>query len=237
MYIHNLFPLLPLSRLSFLYNALDQDLEHTKEFLIKEFKEYYHPSVSNSEQPKSKTANLSKKSKEQQLFSSKVINSIEPLKTTGWNMLMQENNRDLENECRLFSIYNRFLSHAKSSNSLDYVSSYSSLRKSSSKAIEYLKERAIYIAFKAAEETGFKKLDLHYLYLEDALTALQIVIDQIRHQFSHLDRNNFLLEVVTGKGIHSRHYAVLYPEVQSHLRKQGYRVIPAEGKMTVYVTL
>lgn len=232
-----MFPTLPLARLKILYNFLDQDLEHTKEFLLQEFSDYHQPATKDTQNNKAVIQNNFSRTTPKYVFNTKVTKSVEFSSSLDFNILMHENNKDLENEYQLFSIYNKFLSNAKSSNNAGYISSYSSLRRASAKTIEYLRERAMYIAFRAALECKFKKVDLHYLYLEDAIKTLQIIIEYIKENSGSLERSIFSLEVVTGKGIHSKHCAVLYPEVQKYLKECGHRVVPGEGKLAVGVRL
>jgi DNA-nicking Smr family endonuclease len=107
------------------------------------------------------------------------------------------------------------------------------LRKNAELKIEELKHMCMYIVYKRAKLTNFASVDLHYLYLDEAEEVLFIILEEIRHSFTQTSRKgHFSIEIITGKGLHSKNGAVLFPKIQASLRQQGHHIVSAkEGKI------
>ncbi len=113
------------------------------------------------------------------------------------------------------------------------ASSFSMLRKNAERKIEDLKHLCMYIVYKRAKLTNLTSVDLHYLYLDEAEEVLFMIFEEVRHTFTQTSKKGYsTIEIITGKGLHSKNGAVLFPRIQASLRQQGHHVVSAkEGKI------
>lgn len=103
--------------------------------------------------------------------------------------------------------------------------------------ISTLKRKSMYITYRLAELTNFKKVDLHGLTLEESQEVVILVIDQILRSLSRSNSKRYDLEIVTGKGLHSDGDPVLHPRIKEFLQKEGYKPKSSkdEGKIEVAI--
>lgn len=74
---------------------------------------------------------------------------------------------------------------------------------------------------------------MHYLFLDEAEEALYIVINMIRESMVSISKKGyFKLEIIVGKGLHSKGSPVLSPNIKRWVENNGHRIIAAgEGKI------
>jgi DNA-nicking Smr family endonuclease len=113
------------------------------------------------------------------------------------------------------------------------------LKKSAERKINNLKHLSMYIVYKRSKANNFKIVDLHYLYLDEAEEVLFIIFEEVRHNFIQTSKKGYFeIEIITGKGIHSKNGAVLFPKISASLRQQGHQIISSkEGKIRCNVKL
>ena len=88
------------------------------------------------------------------------------------------------------------------------------------------------IAFLDLKEDGFHKVDMHHLHLDEAEELLFILFNYLRSSPSRTNKQSIQIEIITGKGLHSKNGAVLMPYLSQSLREQGHKVISAkDGKI------
>ena len=88
------------------------------------------------------------------------------------------------------------------------------------------------IAFIDSKETCFRKVDLHHLHLDEAEELLFVLFNYVRRSLMNVNKQTFQMEIVTGKGLHSKNGAVLMPYLVQSLREQGHKVVSAkEGRI------
>ena len=88
------------------------------------------------------------------------------------------------------------------------------------------------IAFIDSKETGFQKIDLHHLHLDEAEELLFVLFNFVRSSLINVNKQTFEMEIVTGKGLHSQNGAVLMPYLVQTLKEQGHKVVSAkEGRI------
>lgn len=235
IYLHDMFPRLNFLRLKMIFSCLDEDFENTKEFLLSEFRECYVPPAKPFEAKQSKNSSKSESFDSGNYFSAETVNLVDKVDYEELNNLIMDIRRDLEENFKLYSIYGKCASASKTSMSAANLSSFTCLMKNSIKNIEHLKEVSQYIVFRKSQETGFAKIDLHNLFLDEAIQVLYTVIDVIRQRISKRSESALMLEVITGKGRHSKNKAILYPEILKSLRENNFKVTPAEGKLMLLI--
>lgn len=91
----------------------------------------------------------------------------------------------------------------------------------------------MYVVYEKSKQLDFRSVDLHYLFLDEAEEALYIVINAIKNSLvSTTKKGYFKIEVIVGKGIHSRGAPILFPNIKRWLENNGHRIISAaEGRI------
>jgi DNA-nicking Smr family endonuclease len=85
------------------------------------------------------------------------------------------------------------------------------------------KEESIAIVLDMCRRTNFEKVDLHGLYLEEAEEVVMMVMQEVRERVRRSTNiknsrgGGKNLEIVTGKGLHSKGKAVLFPKIKAYL--------------------
>ena len=106
------------------------------------------------------------------------------------------------------------------------------LKRRTESDIETLKYQSIFIVYKKAKAKGFKTVDLHYLFLDEAFETLYIIINAIRNLVVEQTKSgHFKLEIITGKGRHSRGDAVLFPKIMDWLKTTEHSAKGGEGRI------
>lgn len=107
------------------------------------------------------------------------------------------------------------------------------MRKNAEKTIEYLKKKSVFIIFQNSREIGFRKVDLHHLHVDESEELLFVIFESIRNGYYCSNRQHvFQVEIITGKGKHSKNGAVLLPYLLQSLKEQGHKICSsAEGKI------
>lgn len=131
--------------------------------------------------------------------------------------------------------YNRKKDYSK-------IHSLNSQKNGFNETIDKHKEESIAIILDLCRRTDFEKVDLHGLYLEEAEEVVMMVLKEVRE---HIRRSMNVknssghkgkwLEIVTGKGLHSKKGAVLQPKIKDYLLNQGYKIKPENGRILVHV--
>lgn len=145
--------------------------------------------------------------------------------------------KDLDSEHRVYNIYSKISSCNKNSSGSASTASYVGLQRNVLRTIERIKETCQYIIFREARENNFESVDLHHLQLDESMDVLRIIIDLLTKRLESSGRSYCNLDIITGKGLHSKHRAVLYPEVQRLLREEGYKVSGGDGKIRLTVQI
>lgn len=230
--LHEIFPRLNFLRLQFIYESFEQDFDNTKEFLLMNFKEFYQPLRKKQNNKSDKQFQSKEILSYRNYFSAEVMESVDAYHTHELDKHLSEVRKELHDCYKYYSVtskcaYNIRLNPAK------YNSSFDSLKKHLSKKIEYLKELEQYIVFKRSKDRDFEAIDLHYLFLDEAIQVLYTTIEVVRQRIEKRGQGSAQLEVITGKGKHSKEKAVLFPEVLKSLKENGYKVTTGEGTMLV----
>ena len=110
-------------------------------------------------------------------------------------------------------------------------------RSDSDSDIVKLKKRSIALLFETARQSGFREVDFHGLYLDEAQELLIILIDQIIEMMCDRKNTKWSLEVITGKGQHSQGSPVLHPKLKSFLEQEGYEVKSVKSNAVLSITI
>lgn len=107
------------------------------------------------------------------------------------------------------------------------------MKKKVEKNIERLRYQSIYVVYEKSRQREFRVIDLHYLFLDEAEEAIYIVINAIKNAMVSITKKGyFKLEVIVGKGMHSKGMPVLFPNIKRWLENNEHRIIAAgEGKI------
>lgn len=91
----------------------------------------------------------------------------------------------------------------------------------------------MFVVFQNSKEANFLKVDLHHLHLDESEEVLFLIFEFIRNSLPGTYRSGvFQIEIVTGKGIHSKNGAVLLPYLMSSLKQQGHFICSStEGRI------
>ena len=114
-------------------------------------------------------------------------------------------------------------------------------RKTFNEKMDMHKEESIAIVLDMCRRTNFEKVDLHGLYLEEAEEVVMMVMQEVRERVRRSTNiknsrgGGKNLEIVTGKGLHSKGKAVLFPKIKAYLESQGYKVKADRGRLMVNV--
>ena len=99
-----------------------------------------------------------------------------------------------------------------------------------------MRERVLRAHFTDGENPGAREV-LLACAAQAGLDVLRIIIDLLTKRLESSGRSYCNLDIITGKGLHSKHRAVLYPEVQRLLREEGYKVSGGDGKIRLTVQI
>lgn len=113
-------------------------------------------------------------------------------------------------------------------------------RKGFNEKMDMHKEESIAIILDLCRRTDFEKVDLHGLYLEEAEEVVMMVLQEVRERVRRGGNRGSgyggkMLEIVTGKGLHSKGQAVLFPKIRAYLETLGYKVKADRGRLIVNV--
>ena len=91
----------------------------------------------------------------------------------------------------------------------------------------------MFVIFQNAREENFKKVDLHHLHVDESEELLFLIFNHIRNSYMANNRHTvFQIEIITGKGRHSKNGAVLMPYLTQSLKEQGHKILSAkDGKI------
>lgn len=175
-------------RLTYFFNELGGDFLHAKEFLMRigllmleEFPEYYEPNekkhpvflVNNS------MANLSfglNMDKDTNIFSESVKAGLKNLSSDQMQERFHYIRKELRDHQQIYHRCSTQLAGVPKSK----VGNLYTFRSDLDRKISLLKKKSIFIAYEIAAKIGFKRLDLHGLYLEEAQELVMIALDAIK---------------------------------------------------------
>jgi DNA-nicking Smr family endonuclease len=229
------------SRIKFFYCQLEEDYNLTREFLLKEFKDMYE---AKNELRITQNKNHSKKNNKL------VFNDFEWISPFGSevNQLKNMSNNELtlyyakireriKEYKKIYCLYSKCLSSSKRSNNHADAANFMSLKKKAEKTINELSHQSIYIVFKKAQEEKFQKVDLHFLFLEEAEEVLYMIFECLQYQLHHGNVGGFFdIIIVTGKGKHSKGMPVLFPKIKEMMIREKHKILSAkDGRIIISI--
>lgn len=97
----------------------------------------------------------------------------------------------------------------------------------------------MFIVYQNSKERNFSSVDLHFLYKDEAEELLFLLFESVKNSYlANKGKSSFEIEIITGKGKHSRNGAVLMPHLLPILEEQGNKILHrAEGRIVCSIRL
>lgn len=240
--IHYMFPRILLSRLKLFFFELGEQFGKTKEFQLREFKEYYEPENKLTKFVKYDqddfSIGLGGGFQDDNYFSDRITSGYlgKDLNTLQ-NDLMKVRS-DLENISKMYYFYSRCSAEASKYSKHSQAQNFVYLRKKAEMKLSDLRQTSMFIVYQKCKLTKFQKCDQHGLYLEEAEECIMILLDKITKLLMTTGGKSFWdIEIITGRGTHSKGDPVLFPKISAYLRSQRYDVKPSPDKGRILCTV
>ena len=228
--LKNIFPQLMFSRIKFFYSQLNEEYMITREYLLKEFRDFYdqqnETKIHKTKTSKKKKNNLVFKDFEWISPFGKEIKNLKNKSSNELTLIFSQIRSKIREYKKIYCLYSKCLSNSKRSNNYSDAANFMSLKKKAERTINQLSHKSKYIVFKKSKDLKFKSVDLHYLFLEEAEEILYIIFECLQYQMGH---GSFEIVIITGKGKHSRGLPVLFPKIKDLMRRENHKVVSAKN--------
>jgi hypothetical protein len=239
-----MFPKILITRLKFIFDELGSRYQETKDFLMREFIEYYEPENKRTKfirfDTDSFAVGLGNASDEDNYFERSLENSgLSHLSRHDLDREFRDTRSDLQNQSKMYYYFSKCNSDAIRTSKHSCARGFGNLRKTAELKLNDLRQKSIEIVYLKSKQAGFEKVDLHGLYLDEAEEVVMIVLDKLAKMMLSGGGKYRSIEIITGRGSHSKGDAVLFPKISQYLKSQGHGVVGSRcgGKVTCTVRL
>lgn len=250
-----LFPNIGINYIKIAYISFDEEFEITKEFLTDYFKDSYQAGaiIKNSKQIQKEQTNMTinnNKYKANPLLSFEETVKIEDLDPEFKNETFSTLRLKVSKHLKLKMILKKSEKTCMALKNYNEANKFKNLASEQDALLnKFINASKIIFLDKVRRKNNYKEIDLHGLFLEE---ALDIIADQIKYlknklalgliadcAYKDIKGVKYLkYEIITGKGKNSKNKCpILLPNIKKYLerRKYEFRVVEQEGKIELYL--
>ena len=243
--------------MKFFFHELGKNFNSTKEFLlskilfkkIEEFPEFYKEPKGDDLIMYGKQKNMhftnNLQNERPMEFSKEINHKYENCSESFLLSEFSKNRREIQKVQKIYFTCSVQSSIAGQKSNYKNYNRFQSMKRNAEKKLNILKEESICIIYELSKRKGFTSIDLHGLFLDEAEEIVMIIIDTVKRILYRKGKNrsgkknNFKVEIITGKGRNSKGKPILFPKIKGYLESEGYKVVPGHnnGKLDTFITL